>query len=82
MYFDSFKLLSSPGVYENLNIEYNKIIKNNPKTIKKGWYKESKIIPNRICNNAAEKSINNFDVPFCIEIVSKKRLANSGGYIL
>ena len=47
--------------------------------MKKGWYRDNKIIPNTICNKAVEKSTKSFEVPFWIVNVSKKRLANSGG---
>ena len=60
-----------------MKIKYNKIARKIPNKIKNGWYNESKIIPKNICKNAEEKSISSFDVPFCIEIVSKKRFANS-----
>ena len=37
LYFDSFKLLDKPELYENLKIIYSKAIKKIPKKIKNGW---------------------------------------------
>ena len=56
--------------------------KRTPKNIKNGWYNDNRNTPKIICSKAVEKSISNFEVPFCIVRVSKKRFANSGGYWL
>ena len=80
LYFDSFKLLDKPELYENLKMMYNSSIKNIPKKIKNGWYNDNNMIPKTICSKAEEKSISNFEAPFWMVSVSKKRFANSGGY--
>jgi len=64
LYFDSFKLVVSAELYENLKIENKSNNNKIPNKIKNGWYKESNSMPKTICNKAVEKSNKSFDVPF------------------
>jgi hypothetical protein len=45
-------------------MKYKRKNKSSPNAIKKGWYRDNSMIPNAICSIAAEKSNNNFEVPF------------------
>ena len=74
---ENFEDGDNPFYQRRIEILINKII---PKKIKNAWYNESKIIPKKICSAAPEISNNNLEKPFCTVKVSKRRLANSGGY--